>query len=719
MKTDKEISKQFEERLKQFEERLKLSKRSLSRQWDNTRTTQQFYTGDSMSYLDHLQFINPRGEKKRALIQFNKVMPFVDAVAGFMTQNRRVAKYVARVPFRPKQEAYSIHANAVSSYVRDHANSDQLETEQDQDMLINGYGAVDTDISYIMGQSTTCPNGEILMSRLDPTTTFWDAVAKRKNLSDARWVGYWQDYDISDALALFPGSDKAEFGAAVPNDNDEEYFYDPYGGRYDKVSYGNSLEWANKQEDLVRVYNYQWFEYEKYYQADNPMYTMQSGEAKMLAAQQLQMVSDEMERGFDDMFTFDPTAKVLTFDSKTKAELVKIFGKYIQPVEWVRKRYYTAIISGKTVFKSFSSICQQDFSIQFKTGTYDPIQKIWVGMVNSMMNPQLYYNKALTELMFTIAANSKGGVLVEKGAVEDIQQFQNDYASTTAVIEVEEGAIAGQKIMPKGQNVPTTGLDNILILTDQSISDAAGVDKSFLGSQENKQETGILFRRRIRQVVSTLAKYFDSITLYQKNNARLMLDYIRIWSENNEGALIELTDENGNYNTQELKQEPFMCEYGVTIQEAPQTPEDKEETADLISTIGDKVAAINPNGAMKIYAVAVKSLNLDDEDKKQIIEALAPQEIDPNEYAQLKEQVQLLSSETNKADVQNKLSAAGKYDADAILARARAEEIPVNIHHKSATTVKTLEEAQRTDADTKKIEAETIQIKKTPATVGA
>lgn len=705
MKSDKQI-------INQFQSRLKLSKGALSRQWDNTKMTQQFYSGDSMSYVDRLQYVNPRGEKKRALIQFNKVMPFVDAVAGFMTQNRRQAKYVARIPFAPKQEAYSTHANAVSNYVRGHANADQLETEQDQDMLICGYGAVDTDISYIQGNATTCPNGEILIQRLDPRTTWWDPIAKRKNISDARWVGYWQDYDIEDALALFPDSDKSEFGDAVENDDTENYYYDPYGGRFDKVSYDTSLEWTNKDEQLVRVYNYQWFEYEKYYQADNPIYQFQNPQSVQLATMQMRAIVEAQE-GFSDMFTFDPTAKILTFDRTIKADLVDIFGKFIQPVEFIRKRYHTAIVSGKTVFKSFSSICQQDFSIQFKTGTYDPTRKIWIGMVNNMMEPQLYYNKSLTELMFMIASNSKGGVIVEKGAVDDIQEFEQKYASTTAVLEVNEGANSKGMIQPKGQNIPTTGLDGLLVLTDACIADAAGVDKSFLGSNENKQETGILFRRRIRQVVSTLAKYFDSITLYQKNNARLMLDYIRVWSENNEGALIELTDENGNYNTQELSQEPFMCEYGVTIQEAPQTPEDKEETAEMISTIGDKVAPINPQGAMKIYAVAVKSLNLDAEDKKQIIEALTSQEqIDPQEYEQLKQQVQLLSSETSKADVQNKLAAADKYSADALLARAKIPAVRAEIHNKGASTVKALEEAQRTDAETRRTEVETHLMKK-------
>jgi hypothetical protein len=691
--------------LAQFNKHSKLSKTALSRQWDNTKTCQQFYTGDSMSYLDHLQFINPRGEKKRALIEFNKVMPFVDAVAGFMTQNRRQAKYVARINFAPKQEAYSVHANAVSNYVRSNANADQLETEQDQDMLICGYGAVETDISYIEGNASTTPNGEILMQRLDPMTTFWDATAKRKNMEGSRWRGYWQDYDIDDALALFPNSDKAEFGAANPNDDSEQYYYDPYGGRYDKVSYGNSLEWANQKEEVVRVYNYQWFEYEKYYQADNPVYSFKNPQAASLAMMQMKQIADEQE-GFEDMFTFDPSAERLTFDAKIKAKLLDVFGKYIQPVEFIRKRYYTAIISGKTVFRAYASICQKDFSIQFKTGTYDPIKKIWIGMVNNMMNPQLYYNKSLTELMFTIAANSKGGVLIEKGAVEDIQEFEQKYASTTAVVQVDEGALSGGKVQPKGQNVPTTGLDNILILTDNSIADAAGVDKSFLGSQENKQETGILYRRRIRQVVSTLAKYFDSITLYQKNNARLMLDFIRVWSENNQGALIELSDNDGNYNTQELSQEPFMCEYGVEIQEAPQSPEDKQETAELISTIGDKVASINPQGAMKIYAVAVKSLNLDSADKKEIIEALTPQEIDPQEFEQLKQQVQLLSSETNQADVQNKLASAAKSMSAAELDKARLALVAAETQNKGASTAKILEEAQRTDAETYKTEVE-------------
>ena len=696
--------------IKRFETDIKTAKSGLSAQWDNTRVCQEFYAGNSMVWQDRLQYTTRRGEKRRALIQFNKVMPFVDTVAGFMAQNRRVAKYNARVTFQPKQEFYTHYANATSNYIRSHAHADAVESEQDLDMLICGYGAVTTDISYIVGQSTTCPNGEVIVERLDPRNTFWDPRARRKNMMDRRYCGYWIDYYVEDALGLFPGSTEKEFGLIDSNeDEDKEYYYDPYGGRYDKVAFDERLEWADKAKKMVRVYNYQWFQYEKYYQATNPAFKFKNPVAQMEAMRQLQALADEQEEEYKSMFTFDPQAKTLTFDAKLKTKLVEIFGEYINPVEFVRKRFYTAVISGKTVFNSWSSIHQQDFSVQFKSGTFDDNRRIYIGMVNNMMEPQLYYNKALTELMFTIASNSKGGVLVEKGTIEDIQDFEAKYASTTAVIEVRENALAEKRIQPKAQVVPTTGLDGIITLTDAAISDAAGVDKAFLGARDDANETAVGYKRRIRQIISTLAKYFDSITLYQQFKARLDLDYMRVWAENNEGALVELMGENGNIEMMQVTSDPFMAEYGITVQEAPQTPEDKQDEAELISTLGDKVIQVNPQGALKIYAVAVKSLNIDAQAKQELIEALTGQQIDPAEVEQLRQQVQLLSSDTNKADVNKKNTDAQLNLAKIEEIRAKIAEGPEGPEDKTAENLLRAEEL-RLQGESNSLEAERIDL---------
>jgi len=118
-----------------------LAKRGLSAQYDNTLKAIEFYNGDTMSYEDRIQFMDAGGQKRRATVQFNKVQPNVDSVAGFMAQNRRQAKALARLSKNQKQQLYSKNMNALYDYHRENQNADQIETDQDLDMLINGYGA--------------------------------------------------------------------------------------------------------------------------------------------------------------------------------------------------------------------------------------------------------------------------------------------------------------------------------------------------------------------------------------------------------------------------------------------------------------------------------------------------------------------------------------------------------------------------------------------------
>ena len=179
MKTDAAL-------ISQFKKHKKASARGLAKQYENQRTNEAFYAGDFMDYKDQIQFINQAGIKKRALVQFNKVKPYVNAVKGFMAQNRRRAKYEARMPGGKPQQLYSMYANAMHDYILDKANADQVETQQDGDMLIGGVGAVETAMTYGEGMATTDPNGQIIKGKLDIMQTFWDPFAKDTGLTDAR-----------------------------------------------------------------------------------------------------------------------------------------------------------------------------------------------------------------------------------------------------------------------------------------------------------------------------------------------------------------------------------------------------------------------------------------------------------------------------------------------------------------------------------------------------
>jgi hypothetical protein len=222
---------------------------------------------------------------------------------------------------------------------------------------------------------------------------------------------------------------------------------------------------------MVNVSFYQWQEFESFYRADNPIYHLKNPQAVQLAAMQLDAIAQEFADEEDDAFGFDPRAEVLSFGPDIKAALLKAFGEFIEVFEFKRKVFYTAVLSGKHVFAAFKSQCQQGFTVKFKTGDFDSKNKIWTGMVNSMKEPVLYYNKALTELMFIIGANSKGGVLVEKGAVDDIQRFEQQYAKTDATIVVNDGAVTAGRIKAKREPFLPTGYESIVQLSDASIND--------------------------------------------------------------------------------------------------------------------------------------------------------------------------------------------------------------------------------------------------------
>jgi hypothetical protein len=685
--------------IKKLKKQRRESQAALADQYENTRKCQEFYSGDTMSYRDRIQFQDAFGQKKRAMVQFNSVQAPVDSVVGFMAQNRRVAKFAARVPDSEEGNIRSKYMNALYGYVRDNTNADQLESDQDADMMVNGYGAIDTDISYVAGRSTTDPHGEVVKLKIDPLCVGWDAKARNKNITDARFAYYWVDYELHDAVNLLQNSKEEDFEAAsaLDSDNDSGYTYNPYGGVYDKIKEIGGCEWVDEKSEIVRVYNHQWFEYETFYRVLNPIYEAQSVED----AQYFQMVLEGLlqdqefigpeELEAEDSFVLDVTQEILTLNEKQKRKFVKEFGDISEPIAFVRKCYYTAVYSGDHIFTVFKSISQQGFSIKFKTGIYDAAKKIWIGMVNALMQPAEYYDKALTEFIFTIAANSKGGVLVESDAVEDIAEFEKNWAKTDAVIEVLPGTLGAGKVQEKARPAVPTGLDNVIQLSLQAIENN-GVDPAFVGKSDVEQ-SGILYKRKIRQVISKLARYFDSITLYQKEDARLCDDLIRIWVENNQGVFVRITGDEFKNEFLEINSDSLASEYDVTIQEAAQNEEDRQEIAMILGSLGDRMmTAGKPEAMAAAYAESLYYMNLDGDVRNRLVSAINPsmgqEKVPASVVQELQQQIQMLQEQLNSVQVQ-------KAQAETQLIAAKAQTEAAKVGKTEADTIRALSDAEK------------------------
>lgn len=646
----------------EFKDRLDKTNRALSLQRSEATKDQAFYAGNQMYYESG---ITDRDRKR--MVVFNKVKPFVNAVLGLMIQTRRKPEYNAVVQDSEEQQARSEYTNAISEYVRKNANADQIETMQDRDMLITGVGALDSNIIYLKN-----PDGEVAMERVHFNDVGWDPNAREVNLLDADFVWRKKDFKTKDAEKLF-GADAEDFDNAVDEGTKQ---YNPYGGAYNATVTGENLK-----EDMVSVYYYQWREREKYYRIENPIYTQQDPFVVQVlgaAFQRLQQLETENEdydeAEMEDVFSFRATDKYLIATPHLKKEvekicknLSKVTGVEIEceAVDYDKYCYYTAILSGKKVFDKFRSIDQQGFTIKFKTGDWDDHNKVWTGMVRSMRMPSQYANKAFTEMLYVIASNSKGGVLYETSAITDIKKFERDYTRNDAAVQVADGALANGRIQPKAQAALPSGYESILSYSDSIFPSVTGVNLEMLGMADNGQVSGILEKQRVKQAISALATYFDSIGLYQIEHARLMLCFFRILAENSPRRLVPIITQEGARRFEQMLKDKMADEYQIDIGEAPDSPTQKDERAKVMMEFSAATAMLGIN----TYAIAAKYLPIKQDDMQQLLEILQPKSPPPPDPIMV-EREQLINADL-KASVDKKAAEAQNQQNTSLLTTAK------------------------------------------------
>lgn len=660
-----------EKLLLQWRKHKSTSASGLSTQYRLAREAHQFNAGDDMAYQASVM---DKGRKK--MVIFNKIKPFIDAVSGFMIQLRREPEYFATIQDNQQQEAYSNLMNGVSKWARETANLSHIESKQDKEMLITGYGAVDTNIIYEMN-----PDGEIEGELIEYDDVAWDPQARKTNLLDSRWTFRRRKFTLDEALQRFKGTSPTDF-EGITEETSGAYEYNPSDGIYTKIASG-----AGSNEHLVEVYYYQYFSLETYYRMPNPLKKMSPDLAQRLvtylqAIIQKRLDTDADESYIDDVFEFDPMAETLVMTGQLKKDVVAFFEKIgfsVEVQEHLKKCFYTAMITGKKVLQHFKSPHQRGFTIKFKTADYDKHVNAWYGMVRQLIEPAKYANKSLTEMLYVIASNSKGGVMYEVNAVEDPELFEQQYATTNSAIQVADGALSGSKIQPKAQAKLPDGYSDIYEISNSALKEVSGINPEFLGSSENKQVSALLESQRINQVVSTLAGPFDAIALYQKEHARLNLTFIRMLVENAPGRIIRIVDETGTPNYVQLTEDKFAPEYDADIGEAPTSATQKSETFNLLVEMAKEVAQQGVN----IWPIVIEESPFKQKTKAKLIQALTPQQ-DPAAQ-QMKQQMQQIALAAQKAKVAKEVATTG-----------RTNQLAQKDH---ADTVKTLVEANQTQLE--------------------
>jgi len=646
--------------LDQFYDHYSATKSGLKGQWKHIKECRSFYSGDYMNYKGDV-FIGRGASRQVKEVSFNRVKPYVNSMVGFMAQMRRKPDYQAVIDNRQDQVAYTEYLNGFSDYVRENCHAAQHETRQDKDLIIGGVGVTDTAITLKAGNPTRLPSGEIIEERVDPCECGWDPSAVHPNLLDARWVYRVRDYYPEEAEELFD-AEGDDFETSSQDDDSLDYEFNPYGGIQDKIAY----EWADNKKKRVRVYFYQWVEVEKFYRIENPLYNLSSPQE----AQELMVAFSTIESE-DGIFRFNPEAEMLCISKQNYAdvrEIFKLFNLEYNPIADKRSVYYTAVISGQRVFTKYRSVSQEGFSLKFKTGDYDDVNRIWTGIVASMREPQRYYNKSLTEFMLIIASNARGGVMYEDDAVDNVAEFEASWARFNSATRVNSGALSGGKVQPKAQPQLNTGYEAILQTSNENFGLVTGIDESFFGVVASGNETAMLQRQRIKQAMTTMACYFDSADLYMKEQARLMLSFMRLLAESSRGEMFKVFDPDGNMLFERISPDFLVDEYQVSVGEMPETPTQKEYYTQTLIQMAQSMQAIGDPRYTQMYAAAVKYMPIPERDKKSIIDVLlGEQQISQEQMQQmmkpLQDQLQQLQSQQMQVQMARQLAEIDKTKA--------------------------------------------------------
>lgn len=506
----------------------------IQRKWrDNAREDYDFVAGNQWGQDD----IDKLTAEMRPVITFNRVGPIVDAVSGQEINNRQEVKYFPRTIGKAGVNEV---LTAAAEWIRDECDAGDEESEAFLDAIIGGIGWTETRLDY-----ETDLDGMILIDRIDPFEMYYDASSTKKNLKDLKklWrvkimprtdaVSIWGDQDYETATMRDAGE------GAEPIDRVEAAYY--HGDQANTK--GDDAELTG----MVKIIEYQYCVKEPIYRVPDPL---QGKLVELEPAQYKKM--------------------------KPLLDMAKING-----IQQKKICVYRCFYSGSTLLENKKSPCPTEFTYKAITAKRDRTNKCFYGIVRAMKDPQRWANKFFSQSLDILNSNAKGAPMVETDAVENVREFEDNWANSKGVLWVEPGALSQGKIQPRTAPPFPQQINQMMEFAVSTIPQAAGVNEAVMGLT-TPDTTGVLEGMRKQAGINILAYLFDGLKRYRREQGCLLMYFIQTYIS--DGRLIRITGDDGMKYIP-LVRDKTLGEYDVVVDEAPTAPNVKERTWAVITSM--------------------------------------------------------------------------------------------------------------------------------------
>lgn len=475
--------------------------------------------------------------KRRPPIVFNRIESIIEAVKGYEIGNRRETRYI------PREEG-DVQANEVltsaGEWFNDKAHGDYVRSAVFADAIVCGMGWSETRIDF-----TESPEGEPREDHIDPFEMAWDRDARQRNLSDATRLWRARRVPLADAQEMFPGRTKDELNAAWSNVTTAADLKRNESGRDASAS----------ATDYVTIVQCQYLTRKTYYLAQDPM-------------------TGEESEFTEEEFT------------KANKRLKQLAGFEMEGVKFRKKVIKQAFLGG-VVLSYGDAPCPDEFSIQCVTGKYDRNKGTWYGLVRVQKDPQRWANKWLSQMMFIMNVNSKGGLLAEKGAFSNVRDAERTWSEADAITQVEDGRLGS--IKEKQQAQFPAGFQQLTEYAVSAIREVSGVSLELMGTREVNQPN-VLEQSRKQAGLNILQWAFDGMKLYSERQGTVVLYYLQ--NDLSDGRLIRVVGKEQEKYVPLVKQAD--AEYDIIVDDAPTSPNQKEQIWGIIAGFMPLVGKVIP-----------------------------------------------------------------------------------------------------------------------------